>query len=93
MPHGFKIMKVRISYTFKRLDKFNKLSGHSWPEYIPLKQVAVVWNGIKTICNSEKTALKVKAEAEAFNKKFPVTMPRSAREIAKCKYLNLDIKG
>jgi hypothetical protein len=82
-------MAVRLSYTFKRVDRRNPISGHCWAEFKPLKQVEVVSNGIRSVFNSEKAANKFKEEQEAFFKKFPFVMPRTERELKKAKRLGL----
>jgi len=83
-------MCVRIVQRSKTKNCKNPISGHQWIEEKP----AHIWD-IKTRCGIVQTvkshdeALKVLAEWQELENKFPAEIPRTEREINKAKRLGL----
>ena len=80
----------RISRVVRRKEFRNPISGHCWSENIPTNMFEV-WGGTwaPTKHYTLKAAEAEKALRDEMDRKYPFTMPRSKREIRKCKRLKL----
>jgi len=84
--------KATIAPRTKTVWHRNPISGHEWSTNEPLKGFEVSGAGFFTTNHSTmKSAETEVALRESINKKFPFIMPRSQREIDKCRRLGLPI--
>lgn len=81
-----------VTQRTKRVDHYNRHSGHRWTTLILLKGFEV--NGGRFCTSTHMTEKAANEEADfrnEFNRKYPFIMPRSKNEIARCKKLGLPI--
>lgn len=66
--------QVRIREVFRRIEKHNPISGHSWIEHGPTTAYEVVGpTGVVSRHVTEAAALKAQTEWQAFFDKYPPT--------------------
>ena len=86
-----RIMKFKITQSTKRTDHRNPISGHQWSVHHPVQRWEVS-NGILTETrNTEAAARRLCDRYNAMEDRFPFTMPRSERELAKAERLGLKV--
>jgi hypothetical protein len=85
-------MSVRISKEVKTIWHRDPISKHDYCTFLETKRYEVSGDLFGTTYhNTLNSANKEKQIRESINNKFPFIMPRSKREIEKCKILNLPI--
>lgn len=85
--------KARICNRSKTIWHKNPISGHEWSTQEPLEGFEVIGPGVcqATTHWTIKNAEAEKLLRDEMYKKYPFIMPRSKREIAKCKRLRLSV--